>query len=68
MQKAIKDLTENEIEAFCDARDTVNRGYDACRKCPLRWGKQCMYCELFITNMLWGRMKKAIGDREIEVK
>ena len=68
MYKKIKDLSESEIEAFCDARDTVKRGYTACRTCPLRWGKQCMYCKPIISNMLYARILKVIGDIEVEVE
>lgn len=46
MKKAIKDLTANEIEALCDARNPVKRGNAACAEYPIRWGKQCISCEL----------------------
>lgn len=69
MLKAIKDLTPHEIEALCDARDTVKRGNVACAECPLRWGKQCMFCyPPIVSKMLYCRMVNAIGGCEVEVE
>lgn len=69
MKKAIKDLTANEIEALCDARNPVKRGNAACAECPLRWGKQCMFCfPPIVSKMLYCRMLTAIGGGEVEVK
>lgn len=68
MDKAIKDLTKRDIAAICKRHDTVNFGAVACGGCPLRWGKQCMYCfPPIITTLLYDRMIKAIGDYKVEI-